>query len=150
MIFHFCPACWSDTPALAEACPQCGADLKTYLELTMEGKYLLALRHPASDIRIIAAWSLGELGSDKAFSEFERMLMEEKEYDVLREVVSGLAIIPGSQARELLAAVQAHPYPVIAQLAKSYVARHQDNKYALSGRSGKYSWPVHTRQTTDL
>ena len=124
MIPSFCPACWSDTPALVEICPQCGADLGRYLELTVEEKYLLALQHPVSENRIIAAWFLGDLGSKRALPEFERMLRVEKEHDVLREILRTLAFIPGPRARELLTTALAHPYPLISQLAKRYLAEN--------------------------
>lgn len=121
MITYFCPACWSVVPEELITCPQCGADLRKYMELSIEEKYLLALRHPVSENRIIAARFLGKLGSQKALPEFERMLREEQEYYVLREVVRALSLIPDSQAHSLLTTALDHPYRLISNLAKQFL-----------------------------
>ena len=121
MVTYFCPACWSVVPEEAKTCPRCSADLGEYLRLSVEEKYLLALRHPVSENRIIAARFLGELRSHKALPEFERMLREEQEYYVLREVVRALTLIPHPQAHELLTTALNHPYYLISYLAKCYL-----------------------------
>jgi HEAT repeat protein len=123
MITYFCPACWSVVPESAKTCSRCGAELGEYNQLSIEEKYLLALRHPVSENRIIAARFLGELGSQKALPEFERMLGEEQEYYVLREVVRALSLIPKPRARELLVTAGDHPYYLISYLAKRYLAQ---------------------------
>jgi HEAT repeat protein len=93
------------------------------MELSIEEKYLLALHHPVSENRIIAARFLGKLGSQKALPEFERMLREEQEYYVLREVVRALSLIPNPLTHELLGIAVDHPYRLISSLAKRYLAR---------------------------
>ena len=126
MITYFCPACWSVVPEKAAACPQCGADLSEYDHLSIEQKYILALHHPISENRIIAARFLGELGSRKALSEFERMLAEEKEYYVLREIVYALTRIHDPQARRLLKATLNHPSYLVSYLAKRYLDPYKE------------------------
>ena len=102
-------------------CPQCGADLSEYDHLSIEQKYILALRHPVSKNRIMAVRYLGELGSRAALPEFERMLQEEKEYYVLREVVFALTRIRDPQTRRLLKVALNHPSYLISYLAKRYL-----------------------------
>jgi len=126
MITYFCPACWSVVPEKAAACPQCGADLSEYDHLSIEQKYILALHHPISENRIIATRFLGELGSRKALSEFERMLAEEKEYYVLREIVYALTRIHDPQARRLLKATLNHPSYLVSYLAKRYLDPYKE------------------------
>jgi len=121
MITYFCPACWSVIPEKAAACPQCGADLNEFEHLSIEQKYILALRHPVSENRIMAVRYLGELGSRAALPEFERMLQEENEYYVLREVVFVLTRIRDPQTRRLLKVALNHPSYLISYLAKRYL-----------------------------
>ena len=121
MVTYFCPACWSVIPEKANTCPYCDVDLSDYLRLSTEEKYLLALHHPVSENRIIAAQFLGKLGSRKALPEFERMLHEEQEYYVLREVVRALTLIPDEQSRKLLVTASYHPYSLVSKLAKRYL-----------------------------
>ena len=126
MITYFCPACWSVVPEKAATCPQCGTDLNVYDHLSIEQKYILALHHPVSENRIIAARFLGELGSRAALPEFERMLQEEKEYYVLREVVYALTRIRDPQARRLLMVALDHPQYLISILAKRYLGPYTE------------------------
>jgi len=126
MLTYFCPACWSVIPEKVKTCPQCGADLNQYDHLSIEQKYLLALHHPVSENRIIAARFLGELGSRAALPEFERMLQEEKEYYVLREVVFALTRIHDPQSRKLLIVALDHPQYLISILAKRYLASNTE------------------------
>ena len=126
MITYFCPSCWSVVPEKAAACPQCGADLNEFDRLTIEQKYLLALHHPVSENRIIAVQFLGELGSRAALPEFKRMLQEEKEYYVLREVVFALTRIRDPQARKLLMVALDHPHYLISILAKRYLGPYTE------------------------
>jgi len=127
MITYFCPACWSIVPEKADSCPECGEHLSRYSHLSIEQKYILALRHPVSENRILAVRFLGELKSHQALPEFERMLSEEKEYYVLREVVFALTRIRGPQARKLLKAALDHPYYLISLLAKHYLNQRVGN-----------------------
>ena len=113
MVTYFCPACWSVVPEKAATCSRFGTGLSEYMHLSIEQKYLLALRHPVSDNRILAVRFLGELQSRKALSEFKRMLCEEKEYYVLREVVLALTCIHDPQARRLLVIAMKHPHYLI-------------------------------------
>ena len=94
MVTYFYPACWSVVPERATTCSQCGEDLGEYNQLSIEEKYILALRHPVSENRIIAARFLGKLGSRKALPEFERMLRDEQEYYVLPDVDSRCTFAP--------------------------------------------------------
>ena len=126
MVTYFCPACWSMIPEKTITCPQCGADLNGYDRLPIEQKYLLALHHPVSENRIIAARFLGVLGSCNALPEFERMLQEEKEYYVLREVIFALTRIRDPRARKLLKAALKHPYYLISYQAKRYLDPHME------------------------
>ena len=126
MVTYFCPVCWSIIPEKLKTCPQCGADLKGYDHLSIEQKYLLALRHPVSENRIIAIQFLGKLGSRAALPEFERMLQEEKEYYVLREVVFALTRIRDPQARKLLMVALDHPQYLISILAKRYLGPYTE------------------------
>jgi HEAT repeat protein len=121
MFTYFCPACWFILPENMKTCSQCGADLGEYNQLSIEEKYLLALRHPVSENRIIAAQFLGKLGSRKSLPEFGRMLRDEQEYYVLREVVRALTLFPDPIARELLTMASNHSYRLISNLAKHYL-----------------------------
>jgi len=121
MITHFCPFCWSIIPEKVKTCPDCGELLCRYNDRSIEEKYILALRHPITENRILAAMFLGESESRQALPEFERMLREEKEYYVLREVVLALTRIRDPQACELLKVALDHPYSLISQLAKRFL-----------------------------
>ena len=118
---YFCPACWSIVSENAETCPQCGAELSRYRRLSLEQRYLIALRHPKTDKRLLAVRYLGKLGSRKALIEFERILEEEKEYPVLCEVVRALTLIHDPQAHRLLKKTSDHPHYLISLLAKHYL-----------------------------
>jgi HEAT repeat protein len=122
MITYFCPNCWGEVPEGAAVCPHCRADLSKTQALSIEEKYILALHHPIAENRLIAAEMLGALGSRKALPEFERLLDEEQDYYILREVVLALTRISDPHARELLVAAANHPIPLVSRLARWHLA----------------------------
>jgi len=70
----YCPKCWAEIAELDRTCPYCGYDLENFTHLGYEDKLISALRHPVPERRMMAAHILGELGSEHALPEFQRII----------------------------------------------------------------------------
>lgn len=123
MVTHFCPQCWIETEDTEESCPACGYELQCFEMLPYEKKLIMALKHPVIQNRMMAIELLGQLKSEGALCEFERMLQQEDEYYQLREVLYALARIDTPRSRTLIVQASRHESMLIRNLAANLVAR---------------------------
>jgi len=140
MLTFYCPSCWKKIRSDDAICPNCGHDLSDFSSRPYEEKLLLALHHPVPDSRMVAIQTLGDLHSQRALPEFEKIL-ENLEEDVytLRETLIAISKIPGEGSRALLHEASRHPYNVVR-----YKARELLNKWKMTRiilvRHGQTDW----------
>jgi hypothetical protein len=104
-------------PEDARQCSHCGADLG--IDVSYEDKLVGALRHPVPETRLLAVQLLGEIHSNRAVSEFARILAEELDPYLLRGVLTALALINSDVSRRLIQQTASHPFHTVRDLAKS-------------------------------
>jgi hypothetical protein len=114
---YFCPFCWSLLDGPPQRCPACMRDLQSYDRLSYEDKLIGALQHPVREHRMIAVETLGRLRSERALGHFSRLLEEDADPYLLREVVQALADIGTPAARDLLGRAAHHRFRTVRQLA---------------------------------
>jgi HEAT repeat protein len=127
VLTFYCPACWQTIAGTESRCPACGFELARDKALTFEEKLLRTLEHPVPEKRYLAIQLLGELGSQAALPELEKLLATEvNDIYALREALVALSKIQGPRSRELLQEATKHPFPLIRQLAE----RLLENRHA--------------------
>ena len=128
MLTFYCPACWQTITGTEDRCPACGFELAQDKALSFEEKLLRTLEHPVPDKRLLAIHLLGELGSQAALPELEKLLdTEVNDIYAPRETLTALSKIKGSRSRELLKKAAGHPFPLIRQLAERLLEKKHDS-----------------------
>ena len=103
MLTYFCPNCWTILASEELTCPRCNYDLHKYSALPYEKKLILALGHPVPANRVIAIEALGKLHSQKALTNFRKLLSDKNEdFYTLAAVIEALEKIGTRDARQLL------------------------------------------------
>ena len=124
MITFYCPNCWTAVPEPSLACPICGYDLSGHTDLSYVEKLLAALGHPVPENRMIAIQVLGDLGVERAFPAFERILQNEQEkYYVLQEVLTAARKIGGPRALDLIRRARQHPSQLVQRFANEILEK---------------------------
>ena len=118
MLIYFCPDCWHEADPVAIRCGRCGTDLTEHLRLPYEQKLLQAVRHPVREARLLAIQLLGQLRSEEALPEWERLLADEADCDLLFEVVHALAELSSHESQVVLRIAARHPSMPVAETAK--------------------------------
>jgi len=138
MITYYCPHCWAELEAKQSTCPVCGYVVEEFNSLSFEDKLIAALHHVVPERRIMAAQILGNIHSQRAISEFERILESgEDNYYLLRAVLLGLVKIDHPKRKLLLEKAREHPSVLVADLARELL----DD---LSNQQSPDRWDKHT------
>jgi HEAT repeat protein len=103
-------------------CLHCGYDLAEYQALDYEGKLLLATRHPISDQRMMAVWTLGERRSQRAIPIFARLLEQHIDPYLAGEILAALVKIGGPESKRLLEQAAQSPSAIIQKTAANCLA----------------------------
>ncbi len=122
MTSYFCPRCWNEFKEDFSVCPICGYDLKEFDEMPYEDKLIVALNHPVSEYRLNAIKLLGDLRSEKAVSEFEKMVEREDIVTVL-EIIDALSKIRSEESLRLLKKLSESSSKIVSKKAKEVLEK---------------------------
>jgi len=118
MAVHFyCPRCWEEIGQTAR-CPHCGFELQDFQKLSYEEKLLMALGHPVREYRMTAIRVMGDLGMPETVPALGNLLEQEKDYYVIREIISSLLKVGGPGAIRRISQLQGHPSEMVRKLAR--------------------------------
>lgn len=99
-------------------CSRCGYQLDEFHQLEYEQKLLAALHHTVPERRIMAAQILGNLHSERAMDEFERIIKScETDYYFMRVILLSVAKMDSSKKKKLLKIAASNPSTLIARFA---------------------------------
>jgi HEAT repeat protein len=122
MITYYCPQCWTIVQEGDITCPGCGYALGGFTQSSYEDKLIIALGHPVQERQLIAAQTLGKMGSVRALPAFLAIVQREREnYFLVRAVLEAAARIPDPRRLEVLQEGTRHPSRMIQQLARSLI-----------------------------
>jgi len=111
----FCPICWYHTREPHETCPGCGYSFTSQEVETYEEKLIRALSHPVREQRMIAIGILGSIRYLPAIPVFDRIVRNEEDAYVVREVIGALKKIGTPECMAILFSLQDHPSVVVRQ-----------------------------------
>lgn len=112
-ITFFCPFCGKQTPDDVQICSRCGKSLEHWREYPYEERLLLVLHHPIREHRMMAIQSLGKQRYERAVPIFAKMIRQEDDVYLLREIARALLGINTEESRVLLDQLREHPSPVV-------------------------------------
>ena len=118
MIAFFCPDCWREVEPGARECPGCGAALADLDGQSYERKLIAALAHPLPDRQMLAARILGQLRSQAAVSELEKVVEFSPDPYLAAEAVTALARIGGNAATKAVKRAERDERVVVRAAAK--------------------------------
>lgn len=130
MLIYYCPNCWSVVTDDDSVCPQCGYALNEFHQLEYEQKLLTALHHTVPERRIMVAQILGNLHSERAMEEFEKIIKSgETDYYFMRVILLSIAKTDSSKRAHLLKIAASNPSALIARFADRLlvVVNHGEN-----------------------
>jgi HEAT repeat protein len=97
MLTYYCPNCWSTVTEEDIICPKCNFELGVFQQLEYEEKLLTALYHSVPERRIMAAQILGNIQSERALNEFQKIIESgETDYFFMRAILIAIAKIDSS------------------------------------------------------
>ena len=124
MLTYYCPNCWVSIDKSEEKCPSCGYAIKDFNQLTFEDKLLASLYHSVPERCIIAAQILGNLKSERALVEFQKIIAsEETNYFLLRAILLATVKINHPTRDIILKIASQHFSILVSDLAKELIAQ---------------------------
>lgn len=121
MVTFFCPYCWREVNKDIDICPMCDENIQAYHFLDYEEKLLLALNHPVRETRLIAVKVLGKIRSSRGVPFLYRILKNEMDYYLIKEVLYALREINTPESLEILHEAAEHPVELVKKLAKKLI-----------------------------
>ncbi len=129
MITYYCPQCWAIVQEGDTTCPHCGYALGEFTQSAYEDKLIIALGHPVQERQLIAAQTLGSIGSVRAVPAFLGIVQREREnYFLVRAVLEAAARIPDPRRLKILQEGTKHPSRMIQQLAEALLQQLENEK----------------------
>ena len=123
---YFCIHCWTIVDAATKLCPACGLPIEDGATDIVD-KYIAALRHPAPETRLRAAWMLGEMRERRAVPALLDLVSARGRGDVylLTAAIRSLGAIGAAEAVPVLSTLLAdESAPFMAQHAAEDALRH--------------------------
>ncbi|HTY16017.1 MAG TPA: HEAT repeat domain-containing protein [Methanoregulaceae archaeon] len=114
-VILYCPICWYHTGELYETCPGYGHSRISQEVETYEEKLIRALSHPVREQRMIAIGILGSIRYIPAVPVFDRIVRNEEDAYVVREVIRALKKIGTPECTAILFSLQDHTSVVVKQ-----------------------------------
>jgi len=138
MLTYYCPNCWISIGKSEEKCPNCGYAIEDFNQLTFENKLLTSLYHSVPERRIMAAQILGNLKSERALVEFQKIIAsEETNYFLLRAILLATVKINHPARDIILKIASQHSSILVSDLVKELISQ-------LSENSGFQEWDRNT------
>jgi len=122
MLIYYCPNCWSTVTGDDITCPKCGYELGVFQQLDYEEKLLNALHHTVSERRVMAAQILGNLQSERALNEFQKILESgETDYYFVRILLISIAKSNSPRKLDILNLATTNSSTLIRRLASHLI-----------------------------
>lgn len=132
----FCPVCWYHSMQKFEVCPGCGHVLESYEYESYEEKQMRALSHPVREQRMLAIEALGRVRYLPAIPEFEKIVLEDEDPYLVREVMRALFKWGTPECLRILMLLEHHP---------SVIVRKELDDMGLSGTCEQAAGSVQVR-----
>jgi hypothetical protein len=128
MLTYYCPNCWVSVDRSDKTCPNCGYAIEDFNQLTFEDKLLTSLHHSVPERQIMAAQILGNLKSERALVEFQKIISsEETNYFLLRAILLATVKINHPARDMILKIASQHTSILVSDLAKELIAQLSEN-----------------------
>ena len=128
MLTYYCPNCWISIERSDKICPNCGYAIENFNQLTFEDKLLTSLHHSVPERQIMAAQILGNLKSERALVEFQKIITgEETNYFLLRAILLATVKINHPIRDIILNIASQHSSILVSDLAKELIAQLSKN-----------------------
>ncbi len=129
MLTYYCPNCWTIVRETDKVCPNCSYKLTEFDGLSFEDKLLAALHHAVPERQIMAAQILGNIHSQQALPEFQKIIEAgEENYFLLRAVLSATAKINHPNRIMILQKAISNPSKLVSDLANQLLLHISENK----------------------
>jgi len=128
MLTYYCPNCWISIERSDKICPVCGYVLADFNQLTFEDKLLASLHHSVPERQIMAAQILGNLKSERALVEFQKIIQsKENNYFLLRAILLATVKINHPARDIILKIARKHSSILVSDLAKELISQLSEN-----------------------
>ncbi len=128
MLTYYCPQCWTIITKEEKFCPNCGYEVRLFLESDYEEKLLAALHHTVPERRIMAAQILGIRKSQRALSEFQKIVESgETDYYFLRAVLLAVMKIDHPNCEVILRKALHNRSTLVSELAQELLENLAQN-----------------------
>jgi len=126
---YYCPNCWESIEKSETSCPHCGYKIEKFNQSSFEDKLLAALHHSLPERRIMAAQILGNLKSEKALLEFQKIInSDETNYFFLRAILLATVKIKNPIRETILEIASHHSSNLVSDLARRLLTQLSDNQ----------------------